>query len=108
MNDKVKYLKIRSKVRDVVQLLESTTHNAYPIVDTDLLLKTEGTWWPMSSLHNVNKQLSHFKNINKQLSFLEKCKQRAVKSTSLERTFGKICIRLFSFFCLHFGKKIFF
>ena len=33
--------------------------------------------WPMSSLHNVNKQLSLFKNVNKQLLFFPKCKQTA-------------------------------
>ena len=27
--------------------------------------------WPMSSLHNVNKQLSFFKNVNKQLPFFK-------------------------------------
>ena len=27
--------------------------------------------WPMSSLHNVNKQLSFFKNVNKQLSLFK-------------------------------------
>ena len=31
MNDRVKYLTIRSRVRDVVQLLESTTHNAVSV-----------------------------------------------------------------------------
>ena len=55
----------------------------------ELIKILKGTW-PMSSLHNVNKQLSFFKNVNnqlslfknvnKQLSFLEKCKQTAVKS----------------------------
>ena len=33
--------------------------------------------WPMSSLHNVNKQLSLFKNVNKQLLFFPKCKETA-------------------------------
>ncbi len=44
MNDKVKYLSIRSQVRDVVGLLESTTHNAFPIVDSELKLNTDGTF----------------------------------------------------------------
>ena len=43
MNDKVKYLNIRSRVRDVVQLLESTSHNAYPIVDTECKCISDGT-----------------------------------------------------------------
>ena len=34
----------------------------------------------MSSLHNVNKQLSFFKNINNQTSLFKKCQQTAVKS----------------------------
>ena len=52
--------------------------------------------WPMSSLHNVNKQLiffkkvnnqlSLFKNVNKQLSFLEKCQQSAATFQKCQQT----------------------
>ena len=58
-------------------------------VDPMLLSGThvmEGTW-PMSSLHNVNKQLSFFKNVNKQLSLFKKSARKFEFSRSSELYF---------------------
>jgi len=44
MNTKVKCFKIRSKVHEVVKVLQNCTHNAFPIVDTDCKMNiTDGT-----------------------------------------------------------------
>ena len=44
MNKNVKYLHIRSKVKDVVQLLQETSHNAFPVVDSELRVNSDGTY----------------------------------------------------------------
>lgn len=44
MNDNVKYLNIRSNLRDVMELLMSTTHNGFPVVDTELRPNSDGSF----------------------------------------------------------------
>ena len=43
MNNKVKHFKVRSSVRDVLQVLRNCTHNAFPVVDSDTRLNSDGT-----------------------------------------------------------------
>ena len=43
MNNKVKHFKVRSSVRDVLQVLRNCTHNAFPVVDSDARLNSDGT-----------------------------------------------------------------
>ena len=65
MNDKVKCLKIRSRVLDVVKMLESTTHNAFPIVDTEFKSNSDhgtqsfGRLRGLMSRHDIVTMLFH-------------------------------------------------
>ncbi len=43
MNPKCKTLKLRSKVKDILELLQKTSHNAFPVVDTPLRNNADGT-----------------------------------------------------------------
>ena len=48
--------------------------------------------WPMSSLHNVNKQLSFSKNVNKQLLFFHNVNKELVFSKNVNKQLTALCM----------------
>ena len=66
MNDNVKYLSLRSKVQDILDLLYSCGHNAFPVVDSEAVLQQDGTfsYGRLRGIINRHEIITMIKNRN--------------------------------------------